>query len=360
MITGATGFLGSTFLIDILRSGYTAHIVVRSEAKAQSLRQAPDLAALNKSTACHYFVVPDLTLPGALDAATAGTDYIIHCATPLPFGAAVHEYTTPTVACTLNALESARASGTVKRVVLIASLGVFASPELLGGAYEPADGEALVLGETPNEVFDPPYANPLVAYCAAKTAGFRKARGWIAEKAAAGGVGFDLVSIAPAYTFGYHPLAASVADLMGCSNSVLLKVVAGGANAMPPPDPQAPKFLFAGITLTDVAKAVRLSLDLERVKTPASGTEQGFSSYVMANVYALNDAYPIVARQWPEEVKLGLLRDQGDWPSKKNVSVAMGGFHETFGFEAAGLEDMLDAIVPQYLELAEKDKSAAV
>lgn len=358
VITGANGFLGSAFLIDILQAGYTAHIVVRSEAKARSLQEAPAVTALNKASACHYFIVPDLTAPGALDAASAGADFIIHCATPVPFGLAAGEWdvTAPTVACTLGALESARAAGSVKRVIALSSLAAFASPELVAGAYEPADGEELVLGETPNEDIAGPYADPMSAYCAAKTAAFRRAREWMAEKA--GDVGFDLVSIAPAYTFGHHPLAASVGDLMGSSNRVLLRVIAGGKYATPTPDPH--KFMAAGVTLADVKKAVLLSLDLEQVKTPESGPEKAFSSYVLGTSFAMNEVFPIVARRWPEEVELGLLKGQGDWLSKKNVSIAMERFRKTFGFKFAGVEDMLDGIVPQYLELAKKEEPQSV
>ncbi|KAJ4390747.1 hypothetical protein N0V93_004345 [Gnomoniopsis smithogilvyi] len=352
MITGATGFLGSAFLVDILQSGYTAHIVVRSEAKAKTLQQAPAITSLDKAAACKYFTVPDLDVPGALDEATAGTDLVVHCATPLPLGQ-LEDITTPTVACTLGALESARKAGSVKRVVLLSSTAAFAPPEvLLGGDHEPSE---VFIGEKPNERFNPPYATPLIAYCAAKTAAYRSSAEWM-ENAVQDGVSFDIVSLAPAYVFGRHPLATGVTDLIRTSNKVLLQLIMGG---QPPQNgPPPPKTLGVGVTLKDVVQAVHQSLDLTGVKTPESGPSQGFSSYLMANKFALNDVFSLIARKWPEEVKKGLLTDQGNWPSKDKVNFIVDGFRETFGFELGGLEEMLDAMVPQYLELVKKERAA--
>lgn len=353
LITGATGYLGSRFLLDILQSGYKAHIVVRSESKAQTLQQAPAIVALDKASACRYFIVPDLAAPGAMDEAAAGTEFVIHCATPLPFGEQLNEITATTVDCTLGALESARRAGTVKRVIILSSLGAFASPELIGGNFEPP--EEIFLGDTPNAYFGPPYVNPLVAYSAAKTAALRRSTEWMGE-AAREGVNFDLINLAPAYVFGRHPLAESVADLVRTSNGVLLEPIAGVSRTK---GTQPAKTLSAGILLDDVVKAVHGSLDLAHVKTPDSGPAKGVLTYVMAVKFPWNDAYPIVARKWPEEVKRGLLAGEGDWPSKENVNFAMEQFHDTFGFKLQGLEPMLDDLVPQYLELLKKGKSEA-
>lgn len=349
MITGATGFLGSAFLIDILKSGYTAHIVVRSESKAKTLQQAPAVSSLDKAAACKYFIVPDLGVPGALNEATAGTDFVIHCATPLPFGQ-LADITAPTIACTLGALESAREAGGVKRVILLSSVAAFAPPEVLApGDHEPS---GISIGKTPNENFNPPYATPLVAYSAAKTAALQASVEWM-HKAVQEGVNFDIVSLAPAYVFGRHPLATNVADLLNTSNKVLLQIIKGDQPSQNGPPP--PKALSVGLPLADVVKAVHQSLDMTRIKTPDSGPSKGFSSYAIARKFALNDVFPLIARKWPEEVKKGLLTDKGNWPSKVKVNFVLDKFRETFGFELGTLEDMLDAIVPQYLELVEKE-----
>lgn len=131
-----------------------------------------------------------------------------------------------------------------------------------------------MLGERPNENSDPPYANPLVAYCAAKTAGYPSAAEWM-KKAAQEGVGFDL---------------------FGSSNRVLQQKVVGGEYLVQGPHR---KEMSAGVTLEDVVKAVRLSPDLGRVRTPESGPSKGFANYVRARMSSWSDAFPIVARKWP-------------------------------------------------------------
>ncbi|KAF3767883.1 NAD(P)-binding protein [Cryphonectria parasitica EP155] len=352
-ITGATGYLGSAILVDLLKSGYTAHIVVRSQAKAKRLQEAPVLANLNKASACKYFIVPDLAVPGALDEAAAGTAFIIHCGTPLPFGDQQDDFIQPTIDCTLSALESARRISTVKRVIIMSSVAAFINPDIVGGDYEPP--KEIFIDDTPNEEFGPPYVNPLLAYCAAKTAAFRRSVEWM-EKAGRDGIDFDLINLAPAYCFGQHPLATNLSELMATSNQLLLQVIAAdGVKRLQGQQPA--RSVSVGILLDDVVKAVNKSLDLVAVRTPVSGSSKGISSYVMALRIEWNDVYPIVRRNWPEEVKKGLLAGEGDWPSKANVNWNLGKFHEIFGFELRGLEDMLDDLVPQYLELLEQDKA---
>lgn len=354
MITGATGFLGSAFLIDILKAGYTAHIVVRSESKAKILQQAPAITCLDKASACKYFVVPDLGVPGALDEATAGTDFIIHCASPLPFSD-LEDLITPAIACTLGALESARKAAVVKRVIILSSMGAFAPPEIVGDSYD-EPSEEIFIGEKANEKIDPPYTSPMIAYCAAKVAAYWASVEWM-EKAVQEDVNFDLINLAPAYVFGRHPLATNLAGLMQTSNGVLLQRIVGGQP--PQQGPPRPKALAGGVTLDDVVKTVHQSLDLAGVKTPDSGPGKGLLNRFMASDrWAWNDYFAIIARKWPEEVKKGLLTDQGDWPSKGNVNWTSDKFHKTFGFKLGGPEDILDALVPQYLELAGKERSA--
>lgn len=68
-----------------------------------------------------------------------------------------------------------------------------------------------MLGGTPNKDCALPNANPLVACCAAKTAGLWKSRKLNAEEGYCCPAGFDLASIALVYTFGRQPVDASVA-----------------------------------------------------------------------------------------------------------------------------------------------------
>lgn len=355
LITGANGFLGSTVLIDILQAGYTVNIVLRSDSKAKQLQEAPAVAALNKASSCSYFIVPDLTVEGCLDEATAGTDIVIHCASPLPSTSGPGEDpAVPAVKCTLRALEAAQKAGTVKRMIIISSMAAFAGPDLLGGGdYVPT--KEILVGETPNEYFSPPYASTMLAYCAAKTAAYRRSNEWMEKAVAEGSVGFDLISLAPTYIFGRHPLATSVADLLGTSNRLLMYVFMGTGNPLSGgAQPKRPT-VAGGVLMDDFVQIVHKSLDLDLVKTPGSGPGKKMATYAQSVKFEWNDVYPIIARKWSGEVEKGVLAGKGDFPSMPNLRLARESTEKAYGIKMRGLEDMLDVLVPYYLEVLEKD-----
>lgn len=354
LITGAGGFLGSAILIDILQAGYTANIVVRSESKAKKLQEAPAIATLNKASACNYFIVPDLTVEGCLDEATAGTDIIIHCASPLPFETSdpENDVVLPAVKCTLRALESAQKAGTVKRVIVTSSAVAFIEPDLFRGYVPP---EEVLLGVKPNDEFGPPYDSPMVTYCAAKTAAYRRSAKWMEKAVAEGSVGFDMINLAPAYIYGPHPLATSVADLMRTSNGQILQVIQSTGNL--PPGEARPRWptLAGGLHIDDFVEIVHKSLDLNLVHTPHSGPSKHVATYSQSINFQWNDVYPIIARKWPGEVRRGVLAGKGDFPTKPNIKFALEDTERAYGMKLKGLEEMLDVLVPQYLDLLEKD-----
>lgn len=356
LLTGATGFLGSAILIDILKAGYTVHIAVRSDSKAKFVREATPIASLGKDSACKFFIVPDLTAEGCLDEAAAGTDLVVHCASPTPFtdGDVEKNVVVPAVNCTLRALESAQKAGTVKRVVVLSSLGAFAGPELVGGTYVPE--EEIFLGDKPNDDFGPPYYSPLVGYCAAKTAALKQSLKWMEKAVAEGSVNFDMINLAPCYIFGKVPLATSMADVWGTSNSVLLPLLTGASLSKDGgPNPQT---LAGGLLVDDFVDVVHKSLELDNVKTPESGPSKHIVTYVQAARFKWNDIFPIVSRKWPEAVEKGVIKGDGDYPTKANINFAMEEFTKNYGnFKLKGIEGILDATVPYYLEMMEKDKS---
>ncbi|KAK8044625.1 NAD(P)-binding protein [Apiospora rasikravindrae] len=363
-ITGATGFLGSIFLLEALRKGYSAHVVARSPSKAEVVKEFVANHGFSNEAAegkphCTYFIVPDLTLPGALDEAVRGTDCVLHCASPLPFAEIPAdrqqaEMIDPAIACTLNMLESVRTAGgaTVKRVVVLASLIAFASADVMGPAWVPAEGQEVHPNEdTLNDYISPPFANLLIAYCAAKTAALRSSLDWMSSKQAEGTpLGFDLVNLAPAYVVGRHPLARTTADLMATSNSMMLAPIVGRAS-----EPQGPLCVGGAVHVDDLTAICLESLDpAGKVRTPSSGPDRGVANFCISVDVVWNDARRVVAAKWPEHVESGLLPNQGDFPTKPRIHFYSRKTEETFGFKLKGLEEMAEAIVPQYVELLQK------
>ncbi|KAK8098319.1 uncharacterized protein PG998_013805 [Apiospora kogelbergensis] len=371
-ITGATGFLGSAFLLEALREGYSAHVVARSQSKVELVKKlvaehgfSNDESAGDDTPHCKYFVVPDLTVSGAFDEAVKGAHYVLHCASPLPFAEIPPErqqaeMIDPAVACTLNALESARGPGgaTVRRVIILASLAAFASADAMGPDWAPPVGEVFEGSERSlNDWILPPFPTVTVCYCAAKTAALRSSLDWM-SKHQQSNLGFDLINLAPAYVIGHHPLAKTTADLVATSNSVLLRPVAGRAA-----DPACGFLTVGGGThLDDLVTICMESLkegEGGKAKTPTEGADKGVSNFTIGVNADWNDAKRIVAAKWPAHVESGLLPNGGDFPCKPRIAFDSSKTEKTFGIKLRGLEDMVDAIMPQYIELLQKEQGGS-
>ncbi|KAK7943661.1 uncharacterized protein PG986_012774 [Apiospora aurea] len=339
-ITGATGFLGSIFLLEALKKGYSAHVVVRSQSKGEIVKDFVASHGFSNEPAegkphCAYFIVPDLTLPGALDEAVRGTDCILHCASPLPFAdlpadRQQAEMIDPAIACTLNMLESVRTAGgaTVKRVVVLASLIAFANADVMGPTWVPAEGQEIYPNEdTLNDYISPPFPNLLIAYCAAKTAALRSSLDWMSSKQAEG------TPSASTWLTWRRPT----------SNSMLLAPVVGRAS-----DPQGPLCVGGAVHVDDLTEICLESLDpAGKVRTPASGPDRGVANFCISVDVVWNDAKRSVAAKWPAHVESGLLPNQGDFPTKPRIRFASRKTEETFGIKLKGLEEMVETIVPQ-------------
>ncbi|KAK8879012.1 NAD(P)-binding protein [Apiospora arundinis] len=358
-ITGATGFLGSAFLLEALRKGYSAHVVARSQSKVELVQKLVTDHVFSNDERCKYFIVPDLTVAGAMDEAMKGATHVLHCASPLPFAEIPPErqqaeMIDPAVACTLGVFESAKGAGgaTVRRIVVLASLAAFASVDAMGPTWAPAEGDVFEGSERSiNDWISPPFPTVTVCYCAAKTAALRSSLDWMSKERDSG-LGFDLVNLAPAYVIGHHPLAQTTADLMATSNSILLRTVAGRAS-----DPACGFLTVPGGThLDDLVGICMESLDTDgKVKTPTEGADKGISNFTIGIHSDWNDAKRIVAAKWPKQVESGLVPNAGDFPSKPRIAFDSRKAESTFGVKLKGLEEMVDAIMPQYIDLLQKE-----
>ncbi|KAI5204875.1 NAD(P)-binding protein [Aureobasidium subglaciale] len=337
VLTGATGFCGFAILQEALQYDYNIRIVVRSAAKADILRNNPCFKSLTRGTPRYSFhIVPDLGVEGALDEVTAGAQYMIHTASPLPFSNVnlSHEeqrqqIIDPAVNNTIGALQSAKKSGSVKRVVITSSCAVFIRPELLGG---PEDVPVVVTEDTINSELPPPYANNLVAYVASKVSAFLQSKQWMADNKP----GFDVVNVCPTFVQGRNELATSPADLMNTSNALLLRMVLGLA----PKD--SPAEYASVVHIEDVAAIHIAALNKDRI--PAG-------DYMFGQEVRWNDINTITKEMFPEQVAQGLLPCTSNVPTK-SVVCSKEKTERTFDVELKGVEDMVEDLVEQYLELS--------
>ena len=76
LVTGATGFVATHIIEQLLRKGYFVRGTVRDAARVPSY--LTDLPGSERLT----LVAADLLEPGSFDAAVQGCDYVIHTASP--------------------------------------------------------------------------------------------------------------------------------------------------------------------------------------------------------------------------------------------------------------------------------------
>ena len=121
MITGASGYIGSWTVKELLDKGYTVRACVRDKNKTDKVQHLLDLA--KDSAGKLELWEADLLKEGSFDAAAKGCDAVFHMASPftLRFKDAQRELIDPALKGTKNVLGSATRSGTVKKVILTSS-----------------------------------------------------------------------------------------------------------------------------------------------------------------------------------------------------------------------------------------------
>ena len=77
-LTGGSGFIGNRCLIKALRDGYHVKASVRSQTKAEAVRNSAGSFARNLS----FVVIPEFSAPGVFDDCVKDVDYIVHLASP--------------------------------------------------------------------------------------------------------------------------------------------------------------------------------------------------------------------------------------------------------------------------------------
>lgn len=122
VVTGVSGMLAIHVADEALKAGFRVRGTVRSQEKGNAT------AALLRSTQFEYVIVEDLADDGAFDDAMSGAAAVIHCAASTSLSGAVEEMIPPAVKGTMNVLSAARASHSVKRVVLTSTSGAASGP----------------------------------------------------------------------------------------------------------------------------------------------------------------------------------------------------------------------------------------
>jgi dihydroflavonol-4-reductase len=119
VVTGASGFIGSQIVRELLDHGYRVRGTVRSPDR---VRAEGHLTALTGSERLEL-VAADLNQPGAFDPVMDGVEHVIHAASPYVVSVddPQRDLVDPALNGTRSVLESAAASGSVRRIVVTSS-----------------------------------------------------------------------------------------------------------------------------------------------------------------------------------------------------------------------------------------------
>jgi len=120
VVTGASGLIAKHTIAEFLRRGFAVRGTLRSMEKAEEVRQA--VVRLGCDAGKVSFIVADLSNDGGWNEAVAGSQIVVHTASPFPIAQPddPEEVIAPARDGTLRVLRSATA-GAVARVVLTSS-----------------------------------------------------------------------------------------------------------------------------------------------------------------------------------------------------------------------------------------------
>jgi dihydroflavonol-4-reductase len=204
LVTGATGFIASQIVEQLLARSYRVRGTVRSLKKERDIAA---IRALPGAAERLELVEADLNAAGAFDAAAAGCEYVLHTASPyaLDVKDPRRDLVDPAVNGTVNVLGACRRAATVKRVVLTSSMAAITD--------EPDSDR--VLTESDWNVKSSLARNP---YYYSKTVAERAAWQFVEQEKPP----FDLVAINPFLVIG-----PSLVPALNTSNRIFVDLLNG-------------------------------------------------------------------------------------------------------------------------------------
>jgi nucleoside-diphosphate-sugar epimerase len=225
LVTGGSGFIGSHCIIQLLAAGYWVRTTIRNLKRETDVRAMLKVGGAEPGDRLSFFAA-DLESDAGWREAIAGSDYVLHLASPLPPSVPKHEdeLIVPAREGTLRVLRASRDAG-VKRVVVTSSFA--------------AIGYGHKVRETPFTEADwtDPNGDDVAPYTKSKTLAERAAWDFLARE----GGSLELSVVNPVGVFG---------PVLGpdYSASILLvqKMLDGAM-------PGAPQLYFGAVDVRDVA-----------------------------------------------------------------------------------------------------------
>lgn len=233
MVTGATGYVAGWLVKKLLEDGITVHAAVRNPDKKEKVEHLDKIAA--ESTGTIKYFKSDLLEEGSYASAMEGCELVFHTASPFVLNVEdpQKDLIEPALNGTINVLEQANKTESVKRVVLTSSCAAI---------YSDAKETTAVPGGAINEeVWNTTASIDYQPYSYSKTLAEKKA--WEIAKAQSK---WDLVVINPSFVLGPFLNTASATS----ESFRVMKQMGSGAMKM-----GIPRLGFGVIDVRDLATA---------------------------------------------------------------------------------------------------------
>lgn len=129
-VTGASGFLASHVVRELLARGYAVRGTVRDTSDPKKTAHLEAIARDTPGTL--ELVNADLLAPGSFDAAVAGCEAVLHMASPVVLGSSdpQRDVIDPALKGTHNVFDAVEKAGNIRRVVLTSSIAAMRDEDL--------------------------------------------------------------------------------------------------------------------------------------------------------------------------------------------------------------------------------------
>ena len=223
LVTGGSGFVGAHVILQLVRAGHQVRTTVRNLTRESAVRAMLKAGGQEPGDSLSFFAA-DLESDAGWREATAGCDYVVHVASPIPVNAPKHEdeLIVPARDGTLRVLRAAR-DASVKRVVMTSTCGAI---------YYGHPPQKAPFDETSWTIVN----SDLTAYVKSKVIAERAAWDFIASE----GRGLELSVVNPAGIFG---------PILAPDYSSSIELIKRLMNGMP----GAPRIYFGIVDVRDVA-----------------------------------------------------------------------------------------------------------
>lgn len=231
LVTGGSGFVALHCLAQALTAGYKVRTTIRSESKKQNVLKGLQKAQPPVDATKVEFVIADLLKDEGWADAVRNVSIVLHVASPFPGVQPKdeNELIRPAVDGTLRVLRAAKASGTVKRVVVTSSNAAIS----YGVAYE--NGKVFTEADWSDPEGKGDYITP---YAKSKTLAERAAWDFIERE----GGDLELTVVNPVGIFGPALLLPCESTTVGIIQQILQGKL-----------PAVPNMNFGVVDVRDVA-----------------------------------------------------------------------------------------------------------